>query len=198
MNWMLTLFQVASESSEQTTSGGGGGNPLANYLLVAGVALLVFIFWFNVRKRVARNENLDPREKIERDKQVGGMKNDLRSMMVELDELTRRFSSQLDAKAVKLERLIEQADQRIAQLNGQVGAKHGVIETPDAPEDEEGEPLREAASGGDEIAAEDETDPLAENVYRLSDEGHDAGEIARQLDEHIGKVELILALRQQA
>jgi len=196
MNWTLTLIQAAGDAAQNATdpsSSGGGGNPLANYLLVAGVALLIFVLWFNVRKRVVGHENLDPREKIERDKQVTGMKNDLRTMMVELDELTRRFSSQLDAKAVKLERLIEQADQRIARLQG----RHGVIETPDpAAADDEESTKREAA--GDEIAAEDEADPLAENIYRLADEGHDPGEIARRLDEHIGKVELILALRQQA
>jgi len=193
MNWTLTLIQAAGDAAQNAndSSSSGGGNPLANYLLLAGVALLIFVLWFNVRKRVAGHQNLDPREKIERDKQVTGMKNDLRTMMVELDELTRRFSSQLDAKAVKLERLIEQADQRIARLQGQ----RGVIETPDTPEEEQVSD-REAAS--DEDTEQDEADPLAENVYKLADEGHDPGEIARRLDEHIGKVELILALRQQA
>jgi hypothetical protein len=39
------------------------------------------------------------------------------------------------------------------------------------------------------------SDPLRASVYSLADSGADAVAIARQLDEHIGKVQLILALR---
>jgi hypothetical protein len=38
-------------------------------------------------------------------------------------------------------------------------------------------------------------DPLTRRVYELSDAGHNPVDIARALDEQIGKVELILALR---
>ena len=38
-------------------------------------------------------------------------------------------------------------------------------------------------------------DDLTRNVYRLADAGHDPVAIAQQLNEHVGKVELILALR---
>lgn len=37
---------------------------------------------------------------------------------------------------------------------------------------------------------------FGESVYALADAGSSSDEIARQLDEHIGKVELILALRE--
>ncbi len=40
-----------------------------------------------------------------------------------------------------------------------------------------------------------EPDPLTRSVYKLADSGHDTVSIARELDEQIGKVELILALR---
>lgn len=38
-------------------------------------------------------------------------------------------------------------------------------------------------------------DALARSVYALADDGHDSLEIAHRLREHVGKVELILALR---
>jgi hypothetical protein len=38
-------------------------------------------------------------------------------------------------------------------------------------------------------------DPVAEDVYRLADGGKSSVEIAKELGEHTGKVELILALR---
>lgn len=39
-------------------------------------------------------------------------------------------------------------------------------------------------------------DPLVRSVHELADEGLDAREIARRLDEQVGKVDLILALRE--
>ena len=38
--------------------------------------------------------------------------------------------------------------------------------------------------------------PLCQSIYALADRGHEPADIARQLDEQIGKVELVLALRQ--
>ena len=38
-------------------------------------------------------------------------------------------------------------------------------------------------------------DPLTTTVYELADAGHGPVEIAQQLEEQVGKVELILALR---
>ena len=38
-------------------------------------------------------------------------------------------------------------------------------------------------------------DPLAEQIYELADAGRTPVEIAQDLDEQVGKVELILALR---
>ena len=39
-------------------------------------------------------------------------------------------------------------------------------------------------------------DPVARSIYRLADQGASAMDISRKLNEHLGKVELILALRQ--
>ena len=45
-------------------------------------------------------------------------------------------------------------------------------------------------------AAEPPDDELTASIYRLADQGTDSQEIARITGEHVGKVELILALRQ--
>ena len=39
-------------------------------------------------------------------------------------------------------------------------------------------------------------DPVSRRSYELADEGRDALDIARSLDEQVGKVQLILALRE--
>ena len=38
-------------------------------------------------------------------------------------------------------------------------------------------------------------DPLAKSVYSFADQGLDPAAIAAKLNEHVGKIELILALR---
>ena len=156
----------------------------ADLLMIAGVLLITLVLMINLRKRFHKggrrtraDELLTPREKIERIKQTAGMKNDLRSMMVELEELTRRFGSQLDTRAIKVENLLREADQRIAQLERLTG--------------------RSGASSAEESVGPPQADELARKVTRLADQGKDPGEIAQALEEHIGKIELILALRQQ-
>ena len=44
---------------------------------------------------------------------------------------------------------------------------------------------------------EDADDPLKRRIYELDDTGHTSVEIATELGEHVGKIELILALRGQ-
>ena len=149
-------------------------------LMAAGVALALVVIMRSLRLRLKRGaEHLTPQERIERIKQKSGMEGDLRQMMVELEDLTRRFSAQLDAKSMRLERLLEEADQRIEELKRLNEA---------AP--------RSARPAADVPQQEEPLDPVAIEVYRLADSGKRPLEIARQLDEHVGKVELILALRQ--
>ncbi|MAE66077.1 MAG: hypothetical protein CMJ18_17540 [Phycisphaeraceae bacterium] len=126
-----------------------------------------------LRKRARRRAG-EPsaHEKVERMRQMRGMRGDLEDLMVEIDQLARRFGAQLDAKGLQLERLIEEADRRIARLEALGRAPDGPVEEQPTPED-----------------------PLARSVYDLADKGADATKIAHELNEHVGKVELILALR---
>ena len=72
----------------------------------------------------------------------------------------------------RLEELIVAADQRIEELRG-------------------------LTEGGKDAKRQADTDPLARKIYKLADAGRDPAQIAQELDEHIGKVELVLALRTQ-
>jgi len=193
-------------------------NAFANTLMLAGVALLAAVLLYNIRKRSrGQADRPDPRERLEHQKQTSGMRNDLREMMVELENVTRQFSSQLDARTRKLEKLIEEADRRIEAL-GQAGAGGRSPEPRPQPEPEPksrsgagsgdngaggaagGEPASASDRAGDEAPPVDqpvEPTPVAKKVYQLADAGCDAAQIARELNEHIGKVELILALRQE-
>lgn len=146
---------------------------LINMMPFAGILLI--LLWMMMRWRSRRRDIANyqsPIERAERYQQERGMRQDLESLMVEIEQLARRFSTQLDAKSMQLEKLMREADEKIAKLEG--------LPKPTSQDPPPAAPVE---------------DELTRNVYRLADAGHDAGAIAQQLGEHVGKVELILALR---
>jgi hypothetical protein len=92
-------------------------------------------------------------------------------------ELSTLLDSQVDDAARRLERLIEQADEKIRRLE-RLAAAELHVRTPYRAEPPA-------------------IDPMNQQVYALADEGLHPVDIARQLQQHTGKVELILALRKR-
>ena len=188
--------------------------PLTTLLPMVGILLIILGSFMMLNKRKRRQgKRLSAREQLERSKQEHQTRGDLEQLMVELEQLTKRFSSQLDAKSMQLERLIDQADRRIEELRRLQGEDTSApiddgaadvsraSDTSSWPSDPGIDATATAAAPQAEAAAAQRTPPaqptdeLTENVYRLADQGLDAAGIAHQLDEHIGKIELMLALR---
>ena len=188
---------------------------LVNMVLpAAGVVLVLLSLVMMFRKRRQRDtQRVTPREQLQRLRERQAVKDDLERIMVEVEELSRRFGAQLDQKTIQLERLIAEADERIAELrrlSGEDDSSYGGNDAGDyiAATSNFETPATNATaadnvdddSGAVPAAtdAQSDADPhttLAERVGELADQGLDAVAIARQLDEHVGKVELILALR---
>ncbi len=174
-----------------------GNDTVTHALLVLGVALITTSLLMRYRKRRTKSrvaDSVTPQEQIERVRQQRGMRGDLEDLMVEIEQLAKRFSAQLDAKSMELERLLEHADRSIARLErlrgdeagdsrmgGGGGQADGYGGVPQA-----GVGVGEAGGGND---------ALARSVYTLADQGLGPGEIAEKLGELVGKIELILALR---
>ncbi len=97
----------------------------------------------------------------------------LSSVMADAEELAQLLADRMDRQAARLEQLIAAADDRLARLEKALAQP-----VPRGPN------------------RQDMTDPLSRQVYDLSDRGLPSVEIARQLNQQTGKVELILALRQ--
>ena len=103
--------------------------------------------------------------------------------------MTRLCAGQIDRRAAKIEALLERADVAIARMEELAGdmdysgakPRVGVRRVRHSPQMRHNEP--------------NDTDPLAQEIYQLSDSGKNPVEIAGALEEHVGKVELILALR---
>ena len=114
----------------------------------------------------------------------------MQSLLVELSEMSRQITAQLDTRSAKLELLIKEADEKIAALhragNGSMQGSAVSAVTPAS------DPVEMPV-----VPAPLELDPRHVQVYALADEGQDASAIASALGRPRGEVELILALRGQ-
>lgn len=180
---------------------------LENGVLLLGVVLVTTSLLMQMRKRQRQaTPRLSPREELERARQAHGLHGDLEEVMVEVEQLAKRFGTQLDAKSIQLDRMIRQADERIQtmqRLAENTGGHRQISDMTEVPSNVSARAgtnpsaasSTEATGSAEQQNEVDQQDTLARNIYALADAGSDPLEIAKQLDEHVGKVELILALR---
>ena len=148
-------------------------NPVYWAIAMGVLTLLYTVF----RPMFRRKDPLEKRVPFGGLAQQRSVERDMSNLLVELSEMARQVSAQLDTRAAKLELLIKEADQKIAAL------KTAAQDTPDHYP-----PLQT-------VPHEDPIDPRHAEIYSLADKGHSAYQIARQLNRPSGEVELILALR---
>lgn len=137
---------------------------------------------------------------------------------VEAHQTLHRLMSELDTRSRTLEVLLRQADERIAQLEQALDERVGASISPTRTALSErsrktpGEAAAVRSTGGSSDVESTPRphvevlmptarpgytpDPLTASIYELADRGRSPLEIARHLDEQVGKVELILALRE--
>jgi hypothetical protein len=165
--------------------------PMMAVVAVVGIGVMLMI---SIRGKIARRnaDRPSPRELIEQLKATGRHRGESQSASAELLESARQLAAKLDNKAARLEVLIQQADERISlmsQLSGTGGvAQDGRSLTGVAEPDRARTPV---AASGPPLSL----DPLTQSVYELADTGYQPIQIAQELDEQVGKVELILSLR---
>jgi hypothetical protein len=160
-------------------------NVIAPVLMLLGVVTIGVFLTISIRGRISRRQirAVPPREQIEQIKERATSRAATTSATADMVQTARRLAAQLDNKAARLERLIADADERLARLEAYGADAAPATAAPDSPP--RPDPFEEAAP-----------DPLTRSVYELADNGHEPVDIAQRLDEQIGKVELILALRQ--
>lgn len=152
-------------------------------IAAVGILFIIMAMFSLGRARKTKTDSRESaRDHVERARQKQGVRDDLESLMVDINRMARDLGGQLDAKIIRIEKANEEAEQRIAQL--------------EALRDELSKP---AAMQADSLVTPQadaaQTDPLTKQVYALADQGKGSADIAQQLDEHVGKIELILALR---
>lgn len=166
-------------------------------LFGAGIAVLVvplLVRWLKRRPGVGLappsvHARVDALSRLARDRES------LETLMKDVRELTRLCAQQLDSRAERIEKLLAQADERIQRLEAPAGVRREapLVESKPAVPSRARPGARTGFSG--DTGSEHSQDPLARQVYELADQGRTPVEIAGSLEEHVGKVELILALR---
>ncbi|MCY2951916.1 MAG: hypothetical protein NTU53_08055 [Planctomycetota bacterium] len=114
--------------------------------------------------------------------QQRAVEREMSNLLVELSVMARQLTAQLDTRTAKLELLMQEADQKIAQLK-QLTSGSASSSLPSL------DPSPVSAEPSPAI------DPRHAEVYMLADQGRTPAEIAQQLGRPRGEVELILALR---
>lgn len=164
-----------------------------------GVLLITMSMMMGIRKKRRRSHMQGTaREQVEELKHKKAMRGDLEQLMVEIEQLAKRFGAQLDAKTVQMEQLLDEADRRIADLK-RLGQEREQRSASAEPGSSSLTPPTSASTNPQPQTPSPQPpspdDAVKRSVYDLADQGHDPVQIAQKLDEHVGKVELILALR---
>jgi len=120
--------------------------------------------------------------------QQRAVEREMQNLLVELSQMARQITAQLDTRSEKLNLLIQEADAKIAELRRLEGETGITAAKPPETRPSDAEPPKTAAfKSGDDARYAD--------IYALADDGQSAQEIAQQLGRPRGEVELILALR---
>jgi hypothetical protein len=156
-------------------------DPFQKWTLICAAGLTVmYVVMRPFKKRrkdpLARPTNLSLAGQREVERQMT-------ELLVELEQMARQMTAQLDTRAKKLELLIKEADEKIALLQS-AGPTPFSEDARVAP--------TETAPGLPTIPT---TDPRHVEIYDLADAGQSARQIAQQLSRPQGEIELILALR---
>jgi hypothetical protein len=157
---------------------------LPQLLIVAGVIALgaLIVLWL----RVPSNSGVSlTREAALTTSTVRQRREEVLAISAELSDHAQRLIDRIEAHAQRLERLVQTAEERISALDARLRQAH--MQQNESPP---------AASATPRSAAP-AVDPLTQSVYELADAGRSTIDIARELQEQIGKVQLILALRQE-
>ena len=179
--------------ADAQTKGGGFQSTASWFALGAGVVILTWTLMRLQWKRQRRSPDEEPvaqmcetlderRADMERAAEVGAIVRDL--------------AARLETRAARLEALLDQADERIEKLEARLAA--GAATNHLAQKPQGAEPASDPWAEDDASATKPRTsdDPLHQEVYELADDGQSPLDIARRLDQQVGTIELILALRQ--
>ncbi len=118
---------------------------------------------------------------------------EMQNLLVELSDMSRQITAQIDTRSAKLDALIREADEKIVELRALSEGQSSVA--PSRAYDSYRLPTSPAQPAASSVISND--DPRHAAVYLLADQGKSSPQIAAELGRAKGEIELILALRGQ-
>jgi hypothetical protein len=162
----MAVFMIAALLAEQL-------DPTTRWVLI--IMAILTIVYAVARPMLRKKDPLARPPAFASLAQQRSVERQMQNVLVEMAEMARQITAQLDTRAAKLEMLIKEADQKLAALKSATEPSS----LPQAQAEMESAP----------------PDPQHAQVYALADQGHSPGQIAQQLKRPSGEIELILALR---
>lgn len=211
----MAMLLAASNNPAQFTT-------LSGIMIVLGILIITVLMTTSLRRKSAKRASArqSPRELMEQIRSYAdrGRGDDVDAASARFLDQTQQLMAQLDNKAARLEQLITDADDRLQRLSEiqrhiespqpaqsqraiaptivtQVAAAPSMKPTTASRTPAPQSKQFDAVSTRQSSDLQRSIDPLTRAVYDLADDGRRSIDIARELDEQIGKVELILALR---
>lgn len=150
--------------------------------MLAGLVLIIgALMWNAARRRVKRTQvegRVSEHARLHNSRLEAQAKEDINELMVRLEELSREICGQIDTRFAKLERVLVEADRKIAELRAL--QRHGGAASPSA--------------AGAPAAPPPPPDPRHVAVFERAQGGASPLEIAREMGMNVGEVELVLSL----
>lgn len=178
--------------------------PVQNWAIVL-LFVVVATFMMLIMIRRARRPTVSGREQarqqMSRLRDEAEIRSSMDKLLIRLEEYSRDVNGQLDTKFVRLEQVIQDADDRISRLRsvidehdkrlGRLVETSRRLRTRSEPDAEKAPDSPAVAPSGDA----NPRDPRYKNVYDLADAGSSPVDIAERLGMPAGEIELILNLR---
>lgn len=176
---------------------------LSNWVMIfviVGWLGFAFLTVMLIRERIGRRQSERPsaRQMIDEIKQRAGRAHTSREDATPSPEdlqAAQDLAQRLDAKASRIESLLDRAEAVSTRLDEQVERFERAVDDRDVADAASADGV-EGRSEAPAAPPQPPSDPLARSIYELADQGRSPVQIAQELDEQVGKVELILALRE--
>ncbi len=170
---------------------GINNDQIALIVVIGGVTTLMLIMTRRRMRKAHNSPQAYVREQRTRIRDEETLVQNIETLMAQLEAVTRETSARLDTKFAKLEAVIRDADERSDRLERQL-RQSGGIATLDLVVDNQ----TEQAGAAPKSSAP--TDDRRQAIFRLDEAGLTAGQIAGEIGQSQGEVELILALHKAA
>lgn len=197
----IILAQTEPPVEAEAAEGGRSlAQQTASWVLI--VAAIVLLTWVMMRLQWRRQRRSPDDEPVAEMRETIADRQADMERAAEVGEIVRDLSARLETRAARLEALLDRADERIEQLearlaagavSGSVAASEQPALTMQASQREAGDPWSDTQERP--ATPRQSEDPLHQEVYELADGGQTPLDIARRLDQQVGTIELILALR---